>query len=155
LSFLGRAADVFADKTVIAYGRRRFSYSEFGTESTRLARALQASGVLPGDRVAYLCPNVPEMLIGNFGVPQAGAILVPINTSLAAEEVQHICDHSGARLLVVDTELLPALAPVLGDLRTVQEVVADRRGRAGPHTGPRAGGDRGRRSTQPHRHQPA
>ena len=42
LAFLERAADVFADKTAIAYGARRVSYSEFGAEATRLARALRA-----------------------------------------------------------------------------------------------------------------
>jgi acyl-CoA synthetase (AMP-forming)/AMP-acid ligase II len=124
LAFLGRSADVFAEKTAVVYGDRRSSYADLGAEATRLARALQASGVRPGDRVAYLCPNIPEMLVSNFGVPLAGAIQVPINTRLAPEEVQYVCDHSGAKLLVVDTELLPALGPVLGGLRTVREVVA-------------------------------
>ena len=71
-----------------------------------------------------MCPNIPEMLVAHFGVPLAGAVLVPVNTRLSAEEVRYICDHSGATLLVVDTEYLPALAPVLGGLRTRREVVA-------------------------------
>ncbi len=111
-------------KTAIVYGGRRSSYREFAAEATRLARALQASGVRPGDPVAYLCPNIPEMLVANFAVPLAGAVLVPLNTRLSAGELQYICDHSGARLLVADTELLPPLKPVLGELRTVEEVVA-------------------------------
>ena len=134
LAFLERSMDVFADKTAIAYGARRSSYREFGAEATRLAHALRASGVRPGDRVAYMCPNIPEMLVANFGVPLAGAVLVAINTRLAAEEVAHICDHSGARLLVADTEYLPALGPLLDRLQSVQEVVAvnDPLGPAGP-----------------------
>jgi fatty-acyl-CoA synthase len=124
LAFLERSLDVFADKTAIAYGDRRVSYSEFGAEATRLAQALRASGVQRGDRVAYMCPNIPEMLVANFGVPLAGAVLVPINNRLSAEEVRYICDHSGAKLLMVDTEYLPALAPVLDSFQSVQEVVA-------------------------------
>jgi fatty-acyl-CoA synthase len=124
LSFLQRSADVFAEKTAIAYGQRRLSYSEFGAEATRLAHALRASGVSPGDRVAYMCPNIPEMLVANFGVPLAGAVLVPINTRLSADEVAYICDHSGATMLVADSEYLPLLAPVLGRLASVREVVA-------------------------------
>jgi fatty-acyl-CoA synthase len=124
LAFLERAADVFSDKTAIAYGDRRMSYSEFGADATRLAHALRASGVQPGERVAYMCPNIPEMLVANFGVPLAGAVLVPINTRLSAEEVRYICDHSGAKMLVIDTEYLTALAPELDSLRTVVEVVA-------------------------------
>jgi len=124
LAFLERAADVFSDKTAIAYGDRRISYSEFGAEATRLAHALRASGLQPGDRVAYMCPNIPEMLVANFGVPLAGAVLVPINTRLSAEEVRYICDHSGAKMLVADTEYLTALAPGLDSLQTVVEIVA-------------------------------
>ena len=124
LAFLECSLDVFADKTAIAYGDRRLSYSEFGAAATRLANALRASGIERGDRVAYMCPNIPEMLVANFGVPLAGAVMVPINVRLSAEEVRYICDHSGAKLLVADTEYLPALAPVLGSLQTVQEVVA-------------------------------
>jgi non-ribosomal peptide synthetase component F len=47
LAFLERSADVFADKTAIAYRDRRLSYSEFGADATRLAHALRASGVRP------------------------------------------------------------------------------------------------------------
>ena len=124
LAFLERSLDVFADKTAIAYGDRRLSYSEFGAAATHLANALRASGIERGDRVAYMCPNIPEMLVANFGVPLAGAVMVPINVRLSADEVRYICDHSGAKLLIADTEYLPALAPVLGSLQTVQQVVA-------------------------------
>ncbi|TDW21920.1 long-chain-fatty-acid--CoA ligase [Kribbella kalugense] len=124
LSFLQRSADVFADKTAIAYGDRRISYSEFGVEATRLADALRSSGIQPGDRVAYLLPNIPEMLIANFGVPLAGAVLVAVNTRLSPEEVRYVCDHSGAKILVVDTEYLPALSPAVESFRTVSEVIA-------------------------------
>jgi len=124
LSFLQRAAEVFPDKPAIVYADRSVTYRGFAAEATRLARALQESGVGAGDRVAFLCPNIPEMLVAHFAVPLAGAVLVAINTRLSAEEVRDICDHSGAKLLVVDSEFLPGLAPVLAELRTVQEVVA-------------------------------
>lgn len=124
LAFLQRSAEVFPDKTAIVYGDRRTSYRDFAAEATRLARALQAYGIRPGDRVAYLCPNIPETLVAHFAVPLAGAVLVAINVRLSPEEVHYICDHSGARLLVVDTELLPPLAPVLERLATVEQVIA-------------------------------
>ena len=60
LRFLERSAEVFPDKTAIVDGERRVTYREFAGEATRLARALQASGIEPGDRVAYLCPNIPS-----------------------------------------------------------------------------------------------
>jgi len=123
LSFLGRSAEVFADKTAIVYADHRVSYREFGALATRLARALQASGVQPGDRVAYLVPNIPELLVAHFAVPLAGAVLVAINTRLSAEEVRYICEHSGARLLIVDAALHPTVAPIVDRLTTVREIV--------------------------------
>ncbi|MDP9434909.1 MAG: acyl--CoA ligase family protein [Actinomycetota bacterium] len=123
LAFLGRAAEVFPDKTAVVHGERRLTYRELAAEATRLARALQASGVSPGDRVAYLCPNTPEMLVAHFGVPLAGAVLVAINTRLNPEEVHYICDHSGAKLLVADLELHKLVAPVVDQLESVAEVV--------------------------------
>ena len=117
----------------IVHGDRRMTYREFAGEATRLARALQASGIEAGDRVAYLCPNIPELLIAHFAVPLAGAVLVAINTRLATEEVRYICDHSGAKLLVVDSELRSIVAPVQDELETVREIVTvtDPEGRAG------------------------
>ncbi|MGB0091585.1 MAG: long-chain-fatty-acid--CoA ligase [Solirubrobacteraceae bacterium] len=118
LRFLERSAEVFPDKLAIVCGERRFSYREFAEETTRVARALQASAVEPGDRVAYLCPNVAEMLIAHFAVPLAGGVLVAINVRLAEDEVAYVCEHSGARLLVVDEQLLPGASgrPSLGEV---------------------------------------
>ncbi|MFD0686448.1 acyl--CoA ligase family protein [Actinomadura fibrosa] len=116
LAFLARSAEVFPGKTAYVHGERRASYAEFAAEATRLAHALRASGVRPGDRVAYLAPNVPELLVAHFAVPLAGAVLVAVNTRLAPEEVRYILDHSDARLLVVDAALHPAVAPLAGAL---------------------------------------
>ncbi|HLZ36721.1 MAG TPA: acyl--CoA ligase family protein [Mycobacteriales bacterium] len=123
LAFLARAADVFPDKPAIVYADRRITYRDFAAETTRLARALQNSGVRTGDRVAYLCPNIPELLIAHFAVPLAGAVLVPINTRLSPDEVRYICDHSGATLLVIDAGMHQAVAPIVDDLATVREIV--------------------------------
>ena len=123
LRFLERSAEVYPDKVAIVHGDRRTTYRAFAGEATRLARALQASGIEAGDRVAYLCPNIPELLIAHFAVPLAGAVLVAINTRLAGEEVRYICDHSGAKLLVVDSELRSIVAPVEDQLETIREIV--------------------------------
>jgi fatty-acyl-CoA synthase len=123
LSFLRRSADVYPDKTAIVYGERRRTYAEFAAEATRLAHALRGSGVKPGDRVAYMLPNIPEMLVAHFAVPLAGAVLVAINTRLSTPEVQQILDHSGAKLFVVDAALYPRVAPIAGELKTVEEII--------------------------------
>ena len=123
LRFLERSAAVFPDKIAIVDGPRRISYREFAAEANRLANALSASGVQPGSRVAYLCPNSAAMLIAHFAVPLAGAVLVAINTRLAPEEIKYICDHSGAEMLIVDRSLLSLVEAIVEPLESVREVI--------------------------------
>ena len=108
-----------ARQVAVIYGSRSLTYAEFAAEAARVARALRASGVEPGDRVAYLMPNLPEMLIAHFAVPLAGGVLVAINTRLTAEEVSYILRHSGAKLLVADAALLPVAAAAAEGIDTV------------------------------------
>jgi fatty-acyl-CoA synthase len=122
LRFLERSATVFPDKVAIVCGERRFTYGDFADEATRIARALLASGIEPGDRVGYLCPNLAEMLIAHFAVPLAGGVLVAMNVRLSPAEVGYISRHSGAKLLIVEEELL-ATALDAGSLGDVGEVI--------------------------------
>src|SRR5664279_3111469 len=123
LSFLERSARVFPDKTAVIYGKRRLTYRELEEEATRVAHALRASGIQPGDRVAYLMPNVPEMLVAQFAVPLAGAVLVSVNTRLSDEEIAYILHHSGAKMLVTDSNFLPQVASAVHNVPTITEVV--------------------------------
>jgi fatty-acyl-CoA synthase len=123
LSFLKRSAAVYPDKVAIVHGRERHTYAQFAATAQRLARGLRASGVGPGDRVACLLPNIPAMLVAHFGVPLAGAVLVAVNTRLAAEEVRYILDHSGSTVLVVDSALRAAVDPIADSLESVREIV--------------------------------
>ena len=129
LSFLERSSLVYADKTAIVDGDRRITYREMADRTTRMANALVDSGIGPGDRVAFLCSNIPEMLLAHFGVPLIGAVLVAVNTRLSADEMRYILDHSGSKVLVGETELLANLSGVVDELATVTETVSiDRTG---------------------------
>jgi fatty-acyl-CoA synthase len=123
LSFLERSARVWPGKVAVIYGSQRLTYAELAAEAARTARALRASGVEPGDRVAYLMPNLPEMLVAHFAVPLAGGILVALNTRLTAEEVAYILLHSGAKILVADAALLPVAAAAADAAGTVTQLV--------------------------------
>jgi acyl-CoA synthetase (AMP-forming)/AMP-acid ligase II len=124
LLFLERAAEVFPDRNAVAYGDRRESYAELGSSAQQLAGALAATGIAPGDRVAYLLPNLPEMLVAHFGVPLAHAVLVTINTRLSGPEITYILQHSGSKILVADTELLATPAPDLDACPELERVIA-------------------------------
>jgi fatty-acyl-CoA synthase len=106
VSFLRRSAYVFPEKVAVVHEDRRYSYRVFEERANRLGSALRAAGIGAGDRVAFLSPNTPAMLEAHYGVPSIGAILVPINTRLAADEVRYILEHSRARLVFADHELM-------------------------------------------------
>ncbi|HEU5433610.1 MAG TPA: acyl--CoA ligase family protein [Thermomicrobiales bacterium] len=123
LRFLQRSADVFREKPAVIYGERSWTYPELNERVHRLASALRAAGVAKGDRVAYLVPNIPPMLEGHFGVPLAGGILVAINTRLSSNEIAYILQHSGSKVLVVDSILARQAEPILGDVPDLQTIV--------------------------------
>jgi fatty-acyl-CoA synthase len=123
LMLLERSLHVFPEQTAVVDGDRRFSYAELGGRVYRLASALRARGVGRGDRVALLCRNAAEVLEAHFAVPQLGAALVPINVRLSRDEVGYILEHSGARALLLDTELAGLFGPVRPGLRELDLIV--------------------------------
>ncbi|MDH3306264.1 MAG: acyl--CoA ligase family protein [Acidimicrobiia bacterium] len=122
LLFLERSAQVYPDKVAFVDSNRRVTYAELADHTIRLARALLATGLEPGDRVAYLAPNTLEMLVAHFAVPLAGGVLVAINTRLSPDEILYIVDHSGARYLLADTDLHPSIVPVVEKFGALDEI---------------------------------
>ncbi|MFK3789146.1 long-chain-fatty-acid--CoA ligase [Pseudomonas piscis] len=104
LSFLKRAAQVYPQRYAVVYGARRYSYRQLHQRSRALASALEQVGVQPGERVAILAPNIPEMLEAHYGVPGAGAVLVCINIRLEARSIAFILRHCAAKVLICDRE---------------------------------------------------
>ncbi|MFD2740896.1 AMP-binding protein [Sulfitobacter aestuarii] len=107
LSFLTRAAQVFPDRLAVVYGKHRKSYREYHARCSQLASALVGLGVVPGDVVATLIPNLPAQAEAHFGVPACGAVLNTINTRLDAGTVAFILDHGSARVVLVDSQFIP------------------------------------------------
>ena len=129
VSFLKRTAAVFPDTTAIVHGSRRSTYASLQGRAWRLASALRRGGLRKGERVAFLCPNIPAMLEGHYGVPLAGGVLVAINTRLGADEIGYILKHSSSRFLFVDATLADAIAPL--DRSALETIRVDDTGAAG------------------------
>lgn len=104
-ALLTRSAAVYPERTAIVDDDRQFSYAELLDRTQRLAGALQALGLGPGDRVAVLAPNRHQMLEAHYGVPFASGVLVTLNVRLSAAEIAYILDHSGARFLIFSPDL--------------------------------------------------
>ena len=126
LDFLDRSVAVYPDKPAVIHGDAVYSYAQYGARVGRLAAALQSAGVMPGDRVAILAPNIPAMLEAKFGPMRIGAVLVPLNVRLASREVAYILNHSGAKVLIFDAEFAGTVRGLLGEapgVRTFVQVV--------------------------------
>jgi fatty-acyl-CoA synthase len=121
VDFLVRAAFMYPEKIAVVHGGRRYRYRQLAERSWRLANALRAAGLRKGDRVATLLFNSPAMLEAHFGVPAAGGVLVAINNRLSGAEVGYILEHSGARYLLLDSELEAVVAPLeLADVTVIR-----------------------------------
>src|SRR6516164_9014950 len=102
-SWIARRARRTPDRAAVFHGDDRLTYAQLHDRVTRLAHGLRGLGVRRGDRVAYLGPNHPAFLETLFAAGTLGAVLVPLNTRLAAPELaRHLAD-SGTRTLIHGT----------------------------------------------------
>jgi len=104
IRFLRHAEQQFPGKTAVVCGDQRFTYAQFAERAGRLAGALRAAGVSPGDRVAFLSLNCHRLLEAYYGVPEAGAVLLPLNIRLAPDELAYILNDSGSKVLFLEEE---------------------------------------------------
>jgi fatty-acyl-CoA synthase len=125
LTFLDRAAKVYPHRTAVIYGERRYDWRTFDQRCRRLGSALRARGIGPGDGVAILSPNIPEMLEAHFGAPLAGAILNTLNIRLDAATIAFMLSHSEAKVLLVDSEFAQLAAQALALMDTARPWVVD------------------------------
>jgi fatty-acyl-CoA synthase len=124
LEFARRARRLYANREAVVDGDGRWSYSEFFDRCDRWSSALETMGVRQGDRVAYIAPNTHAHLEAYYAVPQIGAVLVPINYRLTADDFVYLISHSGAKVVCVHSDFLDALQGVRSRLGNVEKFVA-------------------------------
>jgi len=93
------------DRTAIEFCDSRITYDELCDEVDYWARQILSHGVAQGDRVALLLYDSPAFIACFLAAVSAGAICIPINTFLHARDVTFILSDSGARLLIIESEL--------------------------------------------------
>ena len=124
LSFLARAAAVYAEKIAVIHGAQRFTYAEFYRRCCRLADALRRRGIGLGDTVSVMAPSVPALLEAHYGVAMAGGVLNALNYRLDARSIGFILDHGGAKVLITDREFSATVRGALGQV-TRRPIVID------------------------------
>ena len=110
LPLLGETIGENLDRTIERFGDRealvsvhqgvRFTYGELGQTVDRLARALLASGVKPGDRLGMWSPNCAEWVLVQYATAKAGVVLVNINPAYRTSELSFALRQSGCQTLV-------------------------------------------------------
>src|SRR5579864_931790 len=124
LEFARRTRKLYGNREGVVDGDLRLTYEQFFQRCDRWSSALQSMGVRHGDRVAYIAPNTHEQLESFYAVPQIGAVLVPINFRLTAEDFVYITNHSGASVLCVHPDYVDAIDRARGDLGGVEHFVS-------------------------------
>jgi fatty-acyl-CoA synthase len=111
-----RRAELNPERTALIFEEHTLSFGEFADGVRRQAALLRQRGVCVGDRVAYLGFNHPALLQTLFAAQALGAIFVPLNFRLTAEELTFIINDAGVHTLVCDDALRPVLEPARADL---------------------------------------
>jgi fatty-acyl-CoA synthase len=99
---LTRLAQDYPQNDALVYPDRelRYSFQELEWLARQIAKGLLAVGVQPGDRVALWATNVPEWIVLQFALAKIGAILVTVNTSLRAAELEYLLKQSESSTLI-------------------------------------------------------
>ena len=122
------------DQEVVYRDAKRFTYAQIWERINRLASALAAIGVHPGDTVGVLDWDSNRFLEAFFAIPMMGAVMQTVNVRLAPEQILYTIDHAGSTTLLVNDEfvgLVKELKPQLPNLKRLV-VMSDR---SSPETG--------------------
>ncbi|WP_157252344.1 class I adenylate-forming enzyme family protein [Nonomuraea typhae] len=106
---LRQAARRHDDRPFLIFPDRTLGFAEVDERTDRLAGALAAQGVRPGDRVAVMFGNVPDWPLSWLAVLKTGAITVPVNAGYGPADLAHVLGDSGARLAMAAPEHAPAI----------------------------------------------
>ncbi|HEX3793773.1 MAG TPA: long-chain fatty acid--CoA ligase [Acidimicrobiales bacterium] len=117
---------VHGDSQVITVedgGHRSATFHEVAERAEKLAAALTRLGVEPGDRVGTFCWNNQGHLEAYLAIPSMGAVLHTLNIRLPADQLAYVINHAEDRFIIVDASLIPLLAAIKDDLKTVETII--------------------------------
>ncbi|HEY1915992.1 MAG TPA: AMP-binding protein, partial [Streptosporangiaceae bacterium] len=124
VEFARRTRRLHGQREAVVDGDLRLTYEQFFDRCDRWSAALQELGVRQGDRVATIAPNTHAQLEAFYAVPQLGAVLVPMNYRLTADDFVYMVNHSGSTVLCVHSDYLDAIDAVRDQLPGVRHFVA-------------------------------
>ncbi|MGD0061980.1 MAG: AMP-binding protein [Streptosporangiaceae bacterium] len=120
---LTRTAAARPGQLALVDGGRRFSYAEFNGYVNRLAHGLAGLGYQRGSVLALASGNSAEFLAVYYACAKLGAVCVPVNLGWRPDEVAYVLGHSGARGIVVETQLITAMRDAVAKVPEVADVI--------------------------------
>jgi fatty-acyl-CoA synthase len=124
LEFARRARKLYPERVAVIDGDSRWTYAQFLDRCDRWSAVLQKLGIGSGDRVAYLSANSHAQLESFYAVPQIGAVLVPLNYRLTADDFVYLINHSGSRMICADRDYLGTIDSIREQLPNVEHFIA-------------------------------
>ncbi|WP_224389711.1 AMP-binding protein [Pseudonocardia sp. ICBG1293] len=119
---LTRSAAARPAQVAVVDGDRSFTYAGLDAWVSRLARGLAARGYARGDALALASGNSAEFLAVYYACARLGLVCVPVNLGWRPDEVAYVLGHSRARGIVVESQLVAALAPAWARVPAVTDV---------------------------------
>ncbi|MCY3616240.1 MAG: AMP-binding protein [Acidimicrobiaceae bacterium] len=110
------------DQVVLDFDGNLWTWAELVEAAEGLAGGLAATGVAAGNVVCHMSPNHPEAVVTMLALLRLGAVECPVNAGLRGEQLAHVLNHSGARMLILDRSLADRVAeqlPAAPDVTTV------------------------------------
>jgi acyl-CoA synthetase (AMP-forming)/AMP-acid ligase II len=120
---LTRSAAARPDHPAVVDGGRRWTYAEFNGWVNQIAHGLAARGYTRADALGLASANSAEFLAVYFACAKLGLVCVPVNLGWRPEEVAYVLDHSGARGLAVESQLVPQLRDAVAKVAAVSDVI--------------------------------
>ncbi len=111
------------DRVALDFDGERWTWAELIEAAEGLAGGLTEAGVAAGDVVCHMSPNHSEAVVTMLGLLRLGAVECPVNAGLRGEQLAHVLNHSGARVLILDGSLADRVAEQLPSAPGVHTVV--------------------------------
>ena len=120
---LEQVAHKYKKKEALRYGSRVISYAELDKNANRVANGLKKLGIVAGDRVAIMLPNIPEFIYTFYGIQKLGATAVPFNAMYKGREIVHILNDSGAKAIVALANFINLINEIRDEVPKLEQVI--------------------------------
>lgn len=116
------------DKEALVHGAERLSYAAVAAKTAGLAHGLRHAGLARGDRVGIYLEASVQQVLSIFGISRASGVFVPINATLFPEQVAHVANDCGMKVLITSRKKLASLREVLPTIPSIEFLVLTEEG---------------------------